>query len=139
NHTIRLGGYFDGERAEIDNHESVFPVPPGGGNPRSFVDNIALTAWQYSVYLQDEWKPIEKLTVNYGVRFDLYDGLTRSDQASPRVGAEYRLFKNTTLHAAYARYFTPPATELVPTASFAKVRGTTGAPAIFKNDTPSPE
>ncbi len=138
-HTFRVGGYFDGERAEIDNHEAVFPDPPAGGNPISIVNNTALTAWQYSVYVQDEWKPIEKLTINYGVRFDLYDGLTRSDQASPRVGVEYRLFKNTVLHAAYARYFTPPATELVPTASFAKVRGTTGAPAIFTNDTPSPE
>ena len=138
-HTFRLGAYFDGERAEIDNHEAVFPVPPSGGNPISIVNNTALTAWQYSVYTQDEWKPFEKLTLNVGVRFDLYDGLTRSDQASPRVGAEYRPFKNTALHAAYARYFTPPATELVPTASFAKVRGTTGAPAIFTNDTPSPE
>ena len=140
-HTLRLGVYFDGERAEIDNHEAVFPLlpPPAGANPISLVDNTALTAWQYSVYVQDEWKPIDKLTINLGVRFDLYDGLTRSDQASPRVGAEYRLFKNTILHAAYARYFTPPATELVPTSSFAKVRGTSGAPAIFTNDTPSPE
>ena len=81
--------------------------------PISIVDNKALQTWIYSVYAQDEWKPIEKLTINYGVRFDLYDGLTRADQASPRVGAVYSLFKGTTLHAAYARYFTPPPTELV--------------------------
>ena len=33
-------------------------------------------------------------------------------------GAVYQLFKGTTLHAAYARYFTPPPTELVPVGSY---------------------
>ena len=28
-HTFRLGGYFDAERAEIDNHESTFPAVGG--------------------------------------------------------------------------------------------------------------
>ena len=90
--------------------------------PISIIDNKALQTWIYSVYAQDEWKPIEKLTINYGVRFDLYDGLTRADQASPRVGAVYNLFKGTTLHAAYARYFTPPPTELVTVESDPEIR-----------------
>src|SRR5262249_55327043 len=105
----------------------------------SITDNVAIQAWTYSVYLQDEWKPIDKLTLNYGVRFDLYDGLVRADQASPRVGAEYRLYEGTTLHAAYARQFTPPTTQLVPTTSFQKFAGTTGEPEIKANSTPSPE
>ena len=67
------------------------------------VNDIALQTWIYSGYIQDEWKPTEKLTFNYGVRFDLYDGLVRADQASPRVAVEYKLFKGTTLHAGYAR------------------------------------
>ena len=81
--------------------------------PISFVNDIGLQTWIYSGYMQDEWKLTEKLTFNYGVRFDLYDGLVRADQASPRVGFEYKLFKHTTLHAAYARQMTPPETELV--------------------------
>ena len=52
-----------------------------------------------------------KLTINYGVRFDLYDGLTRADQASPRAGAVYQLFETdraacglrALFHAAAAR------------------------------------
>jgi outer membrane receptor protein involved in Fe transport len=139
NHTIRLGGYFDSERAEIDNHEAVFPVPPGGGAPVSIVDNIALQTWIYSVYLQDEWKPFEQLTINYGARFDLYDGLVRADQASPRVGLEYTPIKGTTLHAAYARQFTPPPTELVSVSTIEKFKGTTGAPASNGNGTPTVE
>ncbi len=115
-HTFRLGGYFDAERAEIDNHESVFPAVGGVQSsdvPISFVNDLALQTWIYSGYIQDEWKPIEKLTINYGVRFDLYDGLVRADQASPRIALEYKLYKGTTLHAGYARQMTPPETELV--------------------------
>ena len=142
-HTFRLGGYFDAERAEIDNHEATFPVNQATGIPStvpiSIVDNKALQTWIYSVYAQDEWKPIEKLTINYGVRFDLYDGLERADQASPRVGAVYNLFRHTTLHAAYARLFTPPPTELVTVESIQKFATTTGAPASLGNGNPTVE
>ncbi len=142
NHTFRLGGYFDAERAEIDNHESVFPAAGGmqsSSIPFSVTDNLALQTWVYSGYMQDEWKMTEKLTLNYGVRFDLYDGLVRADQASPRIAAEYKLFKGTTLHAGYARLFTPPPTELVSTTSIAAFEHTTGAPASRGNSTPTVE
>ncbi len=138
-HTIRWGGYFDSERAEIDNHEATFPVPPGGGTPISIMDNIALQTWIYSVYLQDEWKPFKQLTINVGARFDLYDGLVRADQASPRVGLEYTPIKGTTLHAAYSRQFTPPPTELVSVSTIDKFKNTTGAPASNGNGTPTVE
>lgn len=142
-HTFRLGAFFDAERAEIDNHEATFPIDTLAGNPStvpvSIVDNTALQTWIYSVYAQDEWKPVEKLTIDYGVRFDLYDGLTRADQASPRVGAVYNLFKGTALHSAYARYFTPPPTELVTVASIGKFANTTGAPASLGNGNPTVE
>ena len=140
-HTFRLGAFFDSERAEIDNHEATFPIVNGTPSnlPISIVDNKALQTWIYSVYAQDEWKPVEKLTINYGVRFDLYDGLTRADQASPRVGAVYSLFKGTTLHAAYARYFTPPPTELVSVSDIAKFANTTGATPSMGNGNPTVE
>ena len=141
-HTIRWGGYFDSERAEIDNHEAIFPATPppqSNSTPFGIVDNLGLQTWIYSVYLQDEWKPFEQLTINYGARFDLYDGLVRADQASPRVGLEYTPIKGTTLHAAYARQFTPPPTELVSVSTIAKFKDTTGAPASNGNGTPTVE
>jgi outer membrane receptor protein involved in Fe transport len=141
-HTVRFGGSFWGERAQIDNNESVFPASGGmqtSNVPFAIVDNIGITAWYYSLYLQDEWKPLEKLTINYGVRFDLYDGLVRADQASPRIGFIYTPFKKTALHAGYARYFTPPSTEFVPFTSIKKFEGTTGAPPSGGNSTPTVE
>jgi hypothetical protein len=141
-HTIRAGYYFQGERAEIDNHALVFPGGPNGqtsDQPQAIVDDTALTAWLYGLYLQDEWKPIAKLTINYGVRFDLYDGLTRSDQASPRVAGVYQLFERTALHAAYARYFTPPPLASVAGESVYKFVGTTGQPAVLTDSNISPE
>jgi outer membrane receptor protein involved in Fe transport len=148
-HTIRAGFYFTGERAEIDNHALVFAgssagqctgahVPPCD-QPFLVVDDIAYTQWLYGIYLQDEWRPIPKLTINYGARFDLYDGLTRADQVSPRVSAVYQLFEGTTLHAAYARYFTPPPLEAVSGADIAKFIGTTNEPAVKGGFNISPE
>jgi TonB-dependent receptor-like protein/carboxypeptidase family protein len=148
-HTFRGGFYFTGERAEIDNHALVFPgsaagqctgphVPPCD-TPEAIVDNHALTQWLYGIYLQDEWRPVPKLTINYGVRFDLYDGLTRSDQPSPRVAALYQLFEGTTLHAAYARYFTPPPLEAVSGEDVTRFKGTTAEPAVTSGFNISPE
>jgi outer membrane receptor protein involved in Fe transport len=141
-HTIRAGYYFQGERAEIDNHALVFPGGPGGqtsDEPEAIVDDTALTAWLYGLYLQDEWKPVSKLTIDYGVRFDLYDGLTRSDQASPRIAGVYQLFETTALHAAYARYFSPPPLESVAGESVYKFVGTTAQPAVLTDSNISPE
>jgi outer membrane receptor protein involved in Fe transport len=143
-HTIRTGFYFSGERAEIDNHELVFPANPDGSQASAFplppiVDNRAITAWLYGLYVQDEWHPIERLTVNYGVRFDLYDGIDRAFQPSPRVGLVYDLFPKTKLHAAYARYFSPPPTELITTEAADKFQSTTGAPPTPYSGNPSPE
>lgn len=140
-HTFRLGGYFDAERAEIDNHESTFRIVNGTPltTPTSFVDDIGLQTWIYSGYIQDEWKLTPKLTFNYGVRFDLYDGLVRADQASPRAAFEYKLFKGTTLHAGYSRQMTPPETELVQVNNIRQLAGTTGAAASKGNSNPTVE
>jgi outer membrane receptor protein involved in Fe transport len=140
--TIRAGFYFSGERAEFDNHSLVFPGNAGvatGDVPVAITDDSSATVWLYGIYIQNEWHPIKPLTINFGTRFDLYDGFDRADQASPRFAITYAFPEGTTLHAAYARYFTPPPTELVSSEDIAKFRGTVNFPAIKANGTPSPE
>ena len=66
------------------------------------------------VYAQDEWKLTSQLTLNFGARFDVYSSsFDAENQLSPRVNLVYQPFDGTTLHAGYARYFTPPPVEAV--------------------------
>jgi outer membrane receptor protein involved in Fe transport len=118
-HTIRMGFFANNEDIVSNNTSTVFPVDANGnvnGPPFAITDNNPKNGnTLFSLYLQDEWKPLEKLTVNYGVRYDHMDAFVDGSQVSPRLGLVYKLLPETTLHAAYARDFTPPPTELVQT------------------------
>jgi outer membrane receptor protein involved in Fe transport len=48
------------------------------------------------------------LTINAGLRFDQMDEYVSANQLSPRISFVYTPLPGTTLHAGYARYFTPP-------------------------------
>ena len=39
--------------------------------PLRIVDNHGKYGYFYGFYLQDEWKPFEQLTINFGGRFDI--------------------------------------------------------------------
>ena len=93
------------------------PTAPFGpdaiGTPFTIIDNEGKTAETYSVYLQDEWKLAHNLTLNYGVRFDQFDGFVDQNQLSPRINLVWLPTPSTTIHLGYASYFTPPPFELV--------------------------
>ncbi|MBV9522181.1 MAG: TonB-dependent receptor, partial [Alphaproteobacteria bacterium] len=80
------------------------------------------------------WALSPRLALNYGGRFDIVNAFTNENQLSPRLNLVYRPTGTTTLHAGYARYFTPPPFELVSTATIGKFAGTTGATASTGND-----
>src|SRR5215469_11019461 len=143
-HTVRAGYLFQGERAEFDNHSLTFPGTTGTQTsdiPIQIVDDGAETVWLYGIYLQDEWRPAQapKLTVNYGARFDLYDGFTRSFQFSPRFTVAYQLFEPTTIHTGYARYFTPPPTENVAVTDIKAFKNTVAEPEVKADSNIAPE
>ncbi|HUK56518.1 MAG TPA: TonB-dependent receptor [Nitrospiria bacterium] len=136
-HTLRAGFLASGERAVSDNTSAVFPTDingnPVGDQPVTIVDNNSKTAWLYGLYLQDEWRPLDELTVNYGVRADWVDAYVQGNQVSPRFGLVYQPISGTTLHAGYARYFTPPPTELVAPKDLALFQNTTNAASCVPN------
>jgi outer membrane receptor protein involved in Fe transport len=138
-HTLRGGLRIEAERAAADAASSVLPIAtctaagdlPAAGCPTSgaatfgttpltIEDNHAKTGWTYSTYVQDEWRILPKVTLNYGARFDVVNTYTQENAISPRLNAVWKPTDATTVHAGYARYFTPPPFELISGASLSK-------------------
>jgi outer membrane receptor protein involved in Fe transport len=137
NHTLRMGVFGSSENVVSNNTSTVFNVD-GSGNvvssPYAISDNNSKNGnTLFGIYLQDEWKATDKLTVNYGERFDTVNAYVTEQQFSPRLGTVYKANDQTTWHAGYARYFTPPPTELVSSNTLALFNGTTNAPASSSN------
>lgn len=129
-HTLRMGLFGSSENIENNNTSAVFPATGGvaSGPAYTIVDNNPKDGnTLLGVYLQDEWKATRKLTVNYGARFDQVNSFVSEQQLSPRLGVVYKASGQTTWHTGYARYFTPPPTELVTTSTQALFQNTTAA------------
>ena len=138
-HTIRGGFIFTEQYANVDTVTLVFPVDENGNQtstiPLRVLDDHNKYGYYYGFYLQDEWKPFEQLTINFGGRFDVVNAFSDENQLSPRINIVYQPWKWTTLHAGYARYFTPPPLEAVPQSTIGKFAGTTNESEVTK-DTP---
>jgi len=145
-HTIRAGVILEVDRSTSQTTSQVLlldnnPANPTfgsqiGAQPFAIVDNGAKTAETYSAYIQDEWKLLSNLTFNYGLRFDQFDGFRDENQLSPRVNLVWRPTRSTTVHAGYARYFTPPPFELVASESIARFVEPTGSPLVTSTGSP---
>jgi outer membrane receptor protein involved in Fe transport len=117
-HTIRGGLFLQSDHSISDTTSQVLQIDPAtaeqiGDAPTTIVDNGSATEWIYSAYLQDEWKLLPNFTVNYGLRFDKFTAYTSAQQASPRLNMVWQVVPDTTLHAGYSRYLSPPPFELV--------------------------
>jgi len=80
-----------------------------GGNLFTFHGHTDVK--QEAVYAQD-LMTIHNLSLNLGVRFDNYDGITHGNLWQPRLGVAYHVKKsNTVLRFAYSRTFETPYNE----------------------------
>jgi outer membrane cobalamin receptor len=140
---IRGGFLLTVEAARAYTTNLVFPVDATGAQssdvPISITDNSRKTGLVYGFYLQDEWKIFEPLTVNFGARFDIVDEFAHAYQLSPRINVVLQATKSTTIHAGYARYFTPPPLELVQNTDLTRFVGTTNQSAVQKSSPVKPE
>jgi len=137
-HTVRVGFSVSAEQSWVDNTSLVqsttapFPL-------ESITDDVDKLGWLAGVYAQDEWKITDKLTMNYGARFDQMWQYVNANQLSPRVSFTYKPWQYTTFHAGYARYFTPPVLVEAAPANIALFNGTSGASSSTGTDPVLPE
>ena len=140
-HTVRFGVLVTGEHITSETTSLVLPQigtdlsgdPIFGTRTKSLIADAEETGWTYSAYLQDEWKILPTVTINYGGRFDVVNGYTDGNQVSPRVNVVWQATPSTTVHAGYASYFTPPPLELVANQSLIPFAHTSAAPATTVN------
>jgi outer membrane receptor protein involved in Fe transport len=137
-HTLRGGFTFLDESVDADSSTTVFPVDAAGdptGSSYPVVDRETLHGVFAGAYLQDEWKLTKRLTLNYGARFDQFtSSFDTESQLSPRLNLIYQATDTTTMHAGYARYFTPPPVEDVSGSEVQRFAGTSNASATTADD-----
>lgn len=136
--TLRGGVMVLQEGLTADTTTTVFPEDANGdptGPAFPLVQNGTQQALFLGSYLQDEWKMLPNLTLNYGLRADHY-GSTYDDQGqlSPRVNLIWQPATALTLHAGYSRYFTPPPLENVPAGTVTAFNGTSNASPVTQDD-----
>jgi outer membrane receptor protein involved in Fe transport len=142
-HTLRAGFSVSGEQVAVGNTSLVEPTDLNGNPvdaPFNITDNVSKLGWLAGAYVQDEWKLTSQLTMNYGLRFDQMAEFVSANQFSPRLSFTYKPFENTTFHAGYARYFTPPVLVEAAPVNIALFNNTTAAvPTNQGNDPVLPE
>jgi outer membrane receptor protein involved in Fe transport len=142
-HTLRTGFTVSAEQTNVDNSSLVEPCMicdgTDNGPPETIVDNVSKLGWLAGGYVQDEWKLTDKLTMNYGLRFDQMWQYVNANQFSPRLSFTYKPYEFTTFHAGYARYFTPPVLVEAAPANISLFNGTTGASTTPGTDPVLPE
>jgi len=134
-HTLRAGLIVEVDRTTSATTSNVMLLDALthaqiGDTPFAIVEDGARTAETYSAYLQDEWKLVDGLTLNYGLRFDQFNGYRAENQLSPRINLVWLPTGSTTIHLGYSRYFSPPPFELVGSETIARFEGTTAAAPV---------
>jgi opacity protein-like surface antigen len=112
-HTLRTGLFVSAEKTTVTNVSSLLPIDSTTGNqisdiPFSVPDSSSLLGWLAGVYVSDEWRLTDRLTLNTGLRFDQMWQYVNANQLSPRISLTYSPFASTTFHAGFARNFSPP-------------------------------
>jgi outer membrane receptor protein involved in Fe transport len=141
-HTLRAGFTVTGESTLVSNIATVEPLDSEGNPidaPFPITDNNSKFGWIAGIYLQDEWRITNQLTLNFGLRFDQMWQYVNANQLSPRFNLVYKPLDGTTFHAGYARYFTPPPQAIAAPTNIAATANTTAQPENFLQSPVLPE
>lgn len=72
-----------GNGDQVYNYETPFELTYGTGDPRVNIKNQKVGA-----YVQDDWTPVKRLTLNLGVRWDYETNMLNSDYKTPQAAAD---------------------------------------------------
>ena len=152
-HTLRAGFLANYDLERLDTSSAVFRStdqfsPSGTGNnlpdtvspqssttPTTVVANGGNSGLTAGIYLQDEWQLNNRLTLNYGARYDIFDvSFDNEWQISPRANLVWKIDDATTAHLGYARYFMPPTLQFIPPDVVRQFDFTTDAPFNNRDD-----
>ena len=141
--TLRLGFTISAEQTK--NYSSSLVLSTGGGGacgslPGCTIDDgVTKLGWLLGTYVQDELKLADKVILNTGLRFDQMWQFVDANQLSPRASLVVGPFDGATLHAGYARYFTPASQLLSAQPNLALYQNTTQQPVVPQADPVRPE
>jgi outer membrane receptor protein involved in Fe transport len=149
-HTLRFGFTTSAEQSLVTGINTTFPGDPATGQafdpvtgaplpPVTIYDSSSKLGWLFGAYVQDEWKITNNLTLNAGLRFDQMWQYVDANQFSPRISLTWVPQDGTTVHAGYARTFTPPQQVIAAPTNIALFQGTVAAPDVTLNDPVLPE
>jgi outer membrane receptor protein involved in Fe transport len=160
-HTLRAGMLATYDIEKLDTTSAVFPsgsqftaspttetipllggpAPLPGNPPQTSLTPYTITAnggnsgLTAGLYLQDEWRLTDHLTLNYGARYDIFDvSFDNEWQISPRANLVWQIDEATTAHIGYARYFMPPTLQYVHPSTVKEFEYTTDAPFNERDD-----
>ena len=113
------------------------PIPPRPARPRPRLSPsptmAASTATIMASMPRMNGQLTANLTVNYGLRYDAFSAFDAENQLSPRVNGVWKPTDTTTIHAGYARYFSPPPFELVASQNVALFDNTTARSRPYRH------
>jgi len=139
-HSFRGGFYLGEYGVESAQTSKVFPIVMG----QPLTTPITVTAdfnkinLVYGIYFEDTWQLTDRLSVNFGSRWDRVTGFTVASQFSPTINFVYKPWWGTTLHAGFARNFQIPNFQDVPPGISKLFAGTTGAVGTSPGGNTSP-
>ncbi|WP_051335457.1 TonB-dependent receptor [Methylocapsa acidiphila] len=141
-HTLRFGFLASAEKSDASDSNVVLPLDALGNPidaPFNITQAVQKVGWLGSLYASDEWRIADRLTLNAGLRFDQMVQYVNANQLSPRISLVYHPIQGGTLHAGFARYFTPPPQSLAAPVSVAPYANTTLQPEVTLNSAARPE
>jgi outer membrane receptor protein involved in Fe transport len=142
-HLLKGGAYLTSQIESAASTTTAFQTDSSGNVlsdiPITIEDGQYKEGYLYGFYLEDQWQPADRLTVNYGFRFDQVDEFVNENQVSPRVNLVYQATPATALFAGYSRFFVPAQLEYLPPSSVEKYLNTTASTPVTTDDKPKAE